>query len=546
MSSSTFAHWTISKRREFPTKLLYFIVYLLFLVFVSSRKNTQRDLFKFLIFCRFDFLPFLAPKRLFGFNKKKKGLSEKRCFFLRKKGCFFGGEKGFDLLLFVLLSCRVVLVVCLQKKKMHEEFVFFSKEAKQESVQPKASFTIPPKYVNDHNTVSPFEIFVPGVCDLDHVTFELSTAKGSDVRWSINTGGRSLNVSDRSTNMEGSPDTSPTHSRIVGHCPTDLERAFQTDAMTTQVKVPTSDMLMAPHVTIATTIPFDAPKKDLVNQAPAPPSAFQQTDETVAHHMKPSPWMLQPTQPPMYTFMPPLCAPNPYQVPQHMFNAPHAMNVPMAPFPMATYPMQQGGAPQVMMISPNTVSYVMQPTNQGTYILVPVQTMPMPHQGFVPHLRPVEVPLRPAPRDVRPSAVEKVREQLLLAEVVKHIADSNRGGTCGFIHMQSCLREKSLDVVRDGLLRYDNSWHRWVEACPSLSIVQYTAFDITRLELTGWTEEHELRICVASSTNYEAVDKRMAHTHNSCIKRLVWTWCCPEGPWTWLSFVTSSARKYRT
>ena len=251
-----------------------------------------------------------------------------------------------------------------------------------------------------------------------------------------------LPASPQTTLWAASTTTQSWHEDMVTDSLTQVEAVPKASVPT--ITPPTPLLIDEPAAKAAEVYTFPQPALPAINTLPLPPWKFQPGPAV------PSPYaFMNFTQPFLFESPIPCQGSNPYQqVPQHMYN----MNAQIPPFLMASYPMQQV-APQVMMISPSTVSYVMQPTNQGTYILVPVQTMPMPHQGFVPHLRPVEVPLRPAPRDVRPSAVEQVREQLLLAEVVKHIADSNRGGTCGFIHMQSCLREKSLDVVRSSPIR---------------------------------------------------------------------------------------------
>eukprot|EP00759_Apiculatamorpha_spiralis_P014747 PhF_6_TR21238/c4_g1_i1/m.30714 len=244
--------------------------------------------------------------------------------------------------------------------------------------------------------------------------------------------------------------------------------------------------------------------------------------------------------------------PQGYQI-QNGFPQPPAMT---APQPFMSY--QQPQQHQQQQTFWNGVSA------QGTsYVIVPVSSMPQQHvfqqqqqHHQIPSPAPIQVPQAFLPQQQlpithapQPVCVQQVVQQQpqqqqvsqlhMTAPVIDkdtwevptdlpaekqlqkyvecYVQQCNPQGTSSFVQIQTFLRENFGEVVRLGLLNFENSWHRWIASCPELTLLQYSPTDVERLGLRGWADEGELRIRFTTATGYEGVDQAKAAIHDQCV-----------------------------
>eukprot|EP00759_Apiculatamorpha_spiralis_P028992 PhF_6_TR31415/c4_g1_i1/m.46053 len=110
-----------------------------------------------------------------------------------------------------------------------------------------------------------------------------------------------------------------------------------------------------------------------------------------------------------------------------------------------------------------------------------------------------------------------MQERALLDAVIQYINEHNEGGSTSFSALQIQLRETHVNLVVEGLARFESSWHRWLGLCPNLTLLQYSEEDINRLSLHGWAERGELRIRLSASKQYQQVDSDKATKHREAV-----------------------------
>lgn len=278
----------------------------------------------------------------------------------------------------------------------------------------------------------------------------------------------------------------------------------------------------------------------LLGQSPASPTGTRADSLNEAATLRPS--TVSAPEPPVPVLpklpLPTLVQPSPAPVYQ-------IVNI-LQPPVYAAIPVGNGGTVQQIppYIQPQLAvsPCLMQPNaplGYSPYVMVPIQQPPlhpviaipphMQHPYFIrtqqafPSFPPPAIPQHPVPKTMQvlknthPSPAEQEKELRLLEAVTAFLQTTNANGTCNFSQVQCRLRETSLEIVREGLQRYESSWQWWVAETPALQLLQYSSTDIKRLGLTGWADETELRIRLMDSIDYEAADSQMAQRHKSSV-----------------------------